>query len=128
MGGIARQRDARRHEGPRQRQAERPGPRLVGDADLAELQAETLLQLVFEQELVAGHQLFGILCALHPDDRGAVGAILVGLEGQRGERARGEKMLLGAAIVRALVRDGADNAGLAVFPPYRLDAGHVAQS
>ena len=36
-------------------------------------------------------------------------------------------MLLGAAIVRAFMRQRADDAGLAIFPPHRLDAGHVAQ-
>ncbi len=36
-------------------------------------------------------------------------------------------MFLGAAIVRAFMRDGADDAGLAVVPFHRLDAGHVAQ-
>ena len=120
--GVAGQREARRDEGARQRQAERPGARLVLDADLAELQAEALLELGLEQERIAGDQFFGVGRALGPDDRRAVAG-----QRQDGERPGRQEMLLGAAIVRPLMRDRADDAGLAVLPADGLDAGHVAQ-
>ena len=61
--------------------------------------------------------------ALGPDDRRR----WLPVQRQDGERAGGQEMLLGAAIVRALMRDGADDARLAIVPVHRLDAGHVAQ-
>ena len=72
--GVAGQREARRDEGAGERQAERPGAGLALDADLAELQAEALFEFDFEDEVVAGDELFGILGALGPDDRRAVAA------------------------------------------------------
>ena len=51
------------------------------------------------------------------------------LPGQRQDREGPgrQEMLLGAAVVRPFMRDRADDAGLAVVPVHRLDAGHVAQ-
>ena len=96
---------------------------LSSTRDLAELQSEALLEFGLEHELVAGHQPFGILAvrSVHTiEDR-------LPVQRQDGERAGRQEMLLGAAIMRALVRDRADDARLAVFPVHRLDAGHVAQ-
>ena len=101
---------------------ERPGARLVLDADLAELQAEALLELGLEQERIAGYQPFGVGRPLGPYDRGSVAG-----QRQDGEWAGRQEMLLGAAIVRAFMRHRADDARLAVFPVDGLDAGHVAQ-
>ena len=48
------------------------------------------------------------------------------LQRQDRERAGGQEMLLGAAIVIALVRDGGDDGGLAVGPAVPRDAGLLA--
>ena len=105
MRRIARQRYARRHEGAGKCQAEWPGARLVDSADFAELQAEALLQLHLEDQIVALDQFAGIVGALGPDDGRTVVATIVG----------------------SFMRHRADDAGLAVFPLHGLDAGHVAQ-
>ena len=96
---------------------------LPSTRDLAELQAEALLQFDLEDEVVAGDQPFGVRRALGPDDATSG----CPLQRQDGEGAGRQEMLFGAAIVRALMRHGADDARLAVFPVHRLDAGHVAQ-
>ena len=68
MGGVAGEREARRDEVARQRQAERPGARRSLHRDLAELQAEALLQFHLEHEVVARDQPVGVGRALRPDD------------------------------------------------------------
>ena len=88
--GVARQREARPDEIARQRQPERPGARLVLDADLAELEAEAPLQLDLEDDQSSADQPVGIGGALGPDDRGAV-AVLVGLSGRMANGPAGRK-------------------------------------
>ena len=102
MRGITRQRQPRPHEIARQRQAERPGARLVDDLDLAELQSETLLQLGLEDDRVLVHEPIGIGRPLGPDDRRAIAP-----ERQDRERAGGQEMLFGTTLIVALVLDGA---------------------
>ena len=48
------------------------------------------------------------------------------LQRQDRERARRQEMLLGAAVMIALVRDRGDDAGLAVVPAVARDAGALA--
>ena len=88
----------------------------------AELVAEAALQLFLEDEVVAGDQPFRILRPLRPDQRGAVV-----LQGQRRKGPGRQEMLLRRAVMRALVLDGGDDAGLAIVEIHRLDAGGIAQ-
>ncbi len=48
-------------------------------------------------------------------------------ERQDRERARGQKMFFGAALVIALVTDGDDDAGLVILPTMGGDARTLAQ-
>jgi len=91
--------------------------------DLAKLEAETLFELGLEDEIVLLDETFGVGGALGPDDGGAVA-----FQRQGRERSGRQEMLLGAAVMRALMRHCADDSGLAVLPVHRLDAGHVAQA
>ena len=91
--------------------------------DFPELEAETLFQFELEDEVVAGDQSVGVLaCARSRRSTNGCPS-----QRQDGEGAGGQEMLLGAAVMRPFMRHGADDAGLAVFPVHRLDAGHVAQ-
>src|SRR5690606_32418998 len=126
--GIASQREARLDEVAGERQPEREGTRLVEDADLAELVAEAGFELGLENDLVFLNKALGVFRPCVPDNRRAVAALFVVGERQDRERACREKMLLGAAPMRALMRDGADDAGLAVFPVDSADASHLAQA
>src|SRR5690606_12833943 len=128
MRRVAGKSEARSHEGARQCEAERPCMGLVGYPDLAEPEAETTLQLGFEQQIVPIDQPFGFFRALGPDDQGPVPAFHGRFERKDGKRTRGQEMFLGAAIVRPLVLDCADDSRLAIIPFHRLDTRHVAQT
>src|SRR5690606_21088898 len=99
MGGVARQRKARAHEIPCERQPQRPSPARPLDMDLAELKPEADFQLVLENEVVFLDQPFGIFRPLRPYDGGAVA-----LERQDGEWPRRQEVLLRSAFVGAFVR------------------------
>jgi hypothetical protein len=86
------------------------------------LQAEALFQLDVEGEIVAFEQALGVFRRFRPDDGGAVA-----FQRQDGEGAGRQEMFLGAALMRALMGDGGDDAHLAVIPMHRLDAGERAQ-
>src|SRR5262245_47652822 len=63
---------------------------------------------------------------LGPHDRRTMASGGIARQRQDRERPSGEKMLLGAAVVIALVRDGGDNGGLAVAPAMAGDARALA--
>ncbi len=87
------------------------------------MQAEALLQLGMKFALAQPHDAFGLGGALGPHDRRAI----VG-QRQNGEGAGGQKMLLGAAVMRALMRHRGDDRRLAVGPADRRDAGALADA
>ncbi len=122
VGGIAGQREARGDEGAGEREPQREGAAAADDLEAAQLVAEAAFQLFLEDQIVAVHEALCILRALAPDERRAVAG-----ERQGRERAGGQEMLLGRAVMRAFVLHGGDDAGLAVIEAHRLDAGHVAQ-
>ena len=115
--------DALGHEAARHREAERKGAAPAGDRDVAEVQAEALLQLGMKAGVVEPHDALGLGGALGPHDRRAVAR-----QRQDRERAGGEEMLLGAAVMRPLMRHRGGDGGLAVRPADRLDAGALADA
>ena len=80
-----------------------------------------------EGGVVQAQQAFGDGGAFRPDDGREVGGALRARHGKLGERAGGEKMLQRAAVMRQIVGDGADDAGLAIGQMGDADAGLVAQ-
>ncbi len=64
----------------------------------------------------------GLAAALGPHQRGSFAG-----ERQDREGTRGQEVLLGAAVVIALMADGDDDAGLIVLPAMGDDAGALAQ-
>ena len=87
------------------------------------MQAEAPLQLgvklIVRQRDDAGRLGIG----LGPHQRGAVAG-----ERQDRERARGQEMLHGAALVRTLMRHRGDDRRLAVIPAVRRNAGLLAHA
>ena len=61
------------------------------------------------------------------DDGGEIGVLGGAAHGQLRERAVGEEMLQGHAVMRLFMRDGADHGGLAVFEAGDRDTGLRAQ-
>ena len=108
-------------ERARGEQTERKGAARADHFQIAELQAEALLQLVVEFIVGQRDDALGLVRAFGPHDRGAVAR-----QRQDRERPGGQEMLLGAAFVIALVRDRADDGRLAVIPAVRGDAGLLA--
>src|SRR5262245_41059831 len=86
------------------------------------MQAEALLELAVELLVAERDDARSLGPALGPDQRRA-------LSGERQDRegTRGQKVLLGAALVIALVPDGDDDAGLVILPAMGGDAGALAQ-
>ena len=119
MGGVADQREALGDEGARHRQPERIGAPRADRRDLAEMQAEAALQLGMERVVRQRDDALRFVgfSSVHTIDE------RLALQRQDGERAGGQEMLLGAAVMVALVRDGGDDAGLVVVPAVRRDAG-----
>src|SRR5271155_485651 len=91
------------------------------DLDFAKLQLEALLEFGVEGVAWERDNTFGLGRRLGPDDRRAPAG-----KRQDRERARRQKMLLGAAMVLALMRDIDDNGRLSVSPAMRGDAGSGA--
>ena len=122
MRGVADQRQPLADEGARDEIAERKRARLVERLDLAEMQAKALLELAVKFILAERDDARRLGALLGPYQRGA-------LSGQRQdrERAGGQEMLFGAAVMIALVADGDDDAGLIVVPAMGGDAGALAQ-
>jgi hypothetical protein len=82
---------------------------------------ETARQFGEEARLVERHDAGCIGAALGPYERAAV----VG-ERQDGKGASGREMLLGATVMRALMRDGGDDARLVIGPAIGFDARCLA--
>ena len=102
--GVAGEREARRDEGARQRQAERKGARLVDDAISPSSMAEAPLELGLRRTaVVADTSRSASAVALRPHDRRAVAR----LSGRIANGPAGQEVLLGAAVMRPLMRDGA---------------------
>src|SRR5688500_11662822 len=85
------------------------------------MQSETLFDFGMEIRVLQRHDTVGFFFLLSPDNGRALA-----LERQDRERTGRQEMLLGAAIVIALMRDRRDNAGLSVLPAEALDAGLLA--
>src|SRR4029078_6772051 len=98
MRGIADQCQPIADEGARHEIAERKRARLVQGSDLAETQAEALLELAVKLFVVEGHDTGGLGTLLGPDQRGAIAG-----QRQDRERTRGQKVLLRTAMMFALV-------------------------
>ena len=120
MGGIAGQSQTRRNEGAGQCEAKRKCAPVRRRPDRAQLVTEAPFELSLENQIVRSNQPVGILCPLGPDERRAIA-----LEGQDRKRTGRQKMLFGNAVMRALMFDGGHDAGLAILPGDRLDAGKV---
>ena len=93
----------------------------------AEMAAETECHLGAERSIVHRHEMRGHAATLGPDDRRKVAAILRRRHRQLGEGAGGQEMLQRRPVMRLLMRDGADNAGLRIGPARSGDAGLAAQ-
>ena len=91
------------------------------DADLAKMQAEAPLQLGVKFIVRQRDDARGLIVGLGPHQRGAIAG-----ERQDRERTRGQEMLLGAAVVCALMRDRRHDRGLPVIPAVRRDPGLLA--
>jgi len=113
----AHQRQALRNERARDRQPERMDPARPDRLDLAEMQAETPLQLGVKSIVGKRDDARGFFRFLGPDDRRAASG-----EGQDRKRSRGQEMLLGAAVMIALVGNRRNDGGLAVAPAVACNA------
>ena len=116
--GIADQRDAVGDEGTRDEEAERMHAAFADDADLAEMQLEALFELGMKRIVWQRDDAFRLARRLGPHDRRASS-----FQRQDRKGSGGEKMLLGPALMIALVGDIDDNGGLAVIPAMGGDAG-----
>ena len=110
----------------RDREAERKCAARPDRCDLAELQAEAAFELGVEFVVGQRDDALGLALVLGPDDRRAMADVGVVLQRQDRERSGRQEMLLGAAVVIALVRDGGDDGGLVVAPAVARDAGLLA--
>ena len=105
----------------RDRQPQRISAARPGDRDVAEMQAEALFQLGVKLLVRQRDDARGLAAFLRPDDGRAIAG-----ERQNGERPGRQKMLLGAAAMRALMRDRRDNARLPIIPAEARDARALA--
>jgi hypothetical protein len=121
MGGVANERDALGDERAGDEKAERMHAARTDRFDLAEMQLEALFKLGMKSVIRQRHDAFCLVGRLGPHDRGAVA-----LQRQDRERAGGQKMLLGAAAMIALVADGGDDRRLIVSPAVCRNAGALA--
>src|SRR5262249_46904053 len=126
MRGVAYEREAIGDERARNRKTERKDAARADRRELTEMEAEASLEL-------GGKFLFGQrddarrrLRLLGPHDRRTMADGGIARQRQDRERPGREKMLLGAAVVIALVRDGGDDGGLAVAPAMAGDARALA--
>src|SRR5471032_555551 len=107
MRGVADQRHPLGDKGARDEIGKRERARLVERLDLAEVQAEALLELAMEFIVAQSDDTRGLGPLLGPYQRRAFSR-----QRQDRERACGQKMFFGAAAMIALMADGDDNAGL----------------
>ena len=120
--GVADQREPLGDEGARDEQAERIGAPWPDHLDVAQMKPEAPLELGVKVGIRQRDDALRLVVLLGPHDRRAPS-----LQRQDRERAGGQKMLLGAAAMIALMGDGGDDRGLIVGPAERLDAGALAQ-
>ena len=123
MRGVADQRQPLADERARHEIAQRKRARLVERLDLTEMQAEALLEFGMKFIFIQGDDAGGFGSLLGPYQRGAFAG-----QWQDRERSGGQEVLLGAALVIALMADCNDDAGLIVVPAVGDDAGSLAQS
>lgn len=86
------------------------------------MQAKTLLELAVKLFVAERDDARSLAAALGPHQRGSLAS-----ERQNRKRTRGQKVLLGAAFVIALVAHGDNDAGLIIFPAVGGNAGALAQ-
>ena len=119
--GVADQRQPLADERARGEQPERKGAARPDHFDVAEMQAEALLQLGVKFLVGQRDDALGLARGFGPHDRRALSR-----ERQDRERPGGQEMFLGAAVVLALVRHRGDDRRLIVIPAMRGDAGLFA--
>ncbi len=112
---VSDDRKARPHIASRKMRFERPRLARPLETDLAELAAETLVDLGQETRIVQRQDALRLLLSLAPGN-----ATAVALERQDGERPARQEVLHGAAVVRALMCHGGDDAGLFEAPADQL--------
>src|SRR4051812_16275960 len=122
MRGVADQCQALADEGARDKIAQRKRARSIQRLDLAEMQPKALLEFGMKFVLVQCDDARGLRAILGPHQRRPRA-----LQRQDRERPSGQKMLLGAAAMIALMADGDDNAGLVVVPAMGGDPCALAQ-
>ena len=108
-------------ERARGEQTERKGAARRRPLRFAEMQAETPFQLGVEFIVRQRDDALGLALFFRPHDRRALS-----LQRQDRERPRRQEMLLGAAVMIALVRDRGDDRRLVVVPAVRRNAGLLA--
>ena len=118
MRRVADEREPLADEAPGELEAEREGLGARGEADFAQPQCEAIFELTRQILGVEREERAGVGAPLVPDD-----ARPAARKRQDGERAGGQEMLLGPALMIALVRDGRDDAGLVVVPADGRDVG-----
>ena len=121
MRRVADERQPVAHERTRHRKSERIGAARSGDFDVAELEAETLFQFSVEFIVRQRDDALGLMLFFRPHDGRALA-----LQRQNRERSRRQEMLLGTAVMFALMGNGGDDARLVVVPAGAADAGRLA--
>src|SRR5262245_48348484 len=121
MRGIANERNALGNKGPGDEKSQRMDAPLADHFDVAEMELEPLFEFGVKFRLRQGHDALGLRRGFGPDDRGAISR-----QRQYRERAGGQKMLLGASVMIARVRDVYDNGRLAVAPAMGRDSRFAA--
>src|SRR5271156_1811688 len=118
VGGVAGKRDALGDKRAGHKKAERMHAPRADDLKIAEMELKAPLELVMEGIVRQGHDARGLRLRLGPYNRGTPAR-----ERQDRERAGRQKMLFGAALVIALMRDIDDDGRLIVVPAVGGDAG-----
>src|SRR5215470_8826210 len=123
VSGIADERDPLGNERAGDKKSERMRSPPADYFDVAKMQLKTPLEFGVKRLVRQSHDALGIGLGFGPDDRGTAA-----FERQNSERAGGQKMLLGAAVVLALMLDIYDNCRLVVAPAMSGDAGATADT
>src|SRR5262245_20029286 len=123
MRRITNERDAFGHEGARHCKAERKREPRANCTDLAEMQSEAPLELGMELHIGQRHDTISFGGVVGPDDRRAPS-----LKWQDREWPARQEMILGMPAVIPLVRDGGDDAGLAIVPAMGGNAGALSDT
>jgi hypothetical protein len=122
MRSVADQRQPFADEGARDEVAERKGPRLVERFDLAEVQAEPLLELGMEFIIRQSDDARGFRALLGPHQRRTLAS-----QRQNCKRPGGQEVFFGTSVMIALMADGDDDTGLVIIPAMGRDARTLAQ-